>query len=110
MKTLQFNKYTIIADPQDYAVNYTIYRVAGGDLEDLYYDAKDDGATTTQDLTQAEIFLTAWVKWDGCTELSWNSSEHSTHLCGKSGITELTALLQQLYVYSAQFIGDCWDD
>jgi hypothetical protein len=108
------------ADGWQYAVSFEVYEVNGyecdGTRESYYADAEAEGyeygppvftrkdatrsGDETKDMGEAEVFLRAMVKWDGCAELmpgDW-------HVCGKAEAAGIGAMLARLYDLAAELM------
>ncbi len=94
--------FTVVAEPQDMSVYYTIYDHEGKDLEGnfLYHEA---GATCNpspvDNLDEAEPYLHGIVKWDGCSD--WHFDEQDRvmlHGCSREDVVRF-----------GMIIGECWD-
>ena len=55
----------------------------------------------TTDIDEGEIYLTGFVKWDGCTELS----QGQPHWCGPDGYKKHIALIKYIYHRAFELMG-----
>jgi len=94
--------FTIIAKPEDYKVNYTIYDNEGIDLNgNVLFHRKNASChpDIVENIEDAEIFIHGEVKWDGCS--NWHFDEQDRvmiHGCCKEDVERLGLIL-----------GICWD-
>lgn len=45
----------------------------------------------------AERYAEGWVKWDGCSHVSFGDEDAQLHLCGKSEFEKLGSILCEIY-------------
>lgn len=84
-------KFTIVAEPFEYHVEYTIYDMEGYDEQTqkpVWHRAGAASSPNSVDtIEEAEPYLHGSVKWDGCS--NWHFDEQDRvmlHGCGKEDI------------------------
>lgn len=71
----------------------------------VYVDAEDQ---MTDDFALAERFATGSVKWDGCSNWDFHTSEVLAHFCGVDDIEKHVAALRAAYAITARVL-PTWD-
>lgn len=100
--------FTIVAEPHDYYVTYTIYDIQGfgeGDTKDVFDKPlwPRAGATSSPDcvetLEESEPYLHGDVKWDGCSNWEFDEQERvMLHGCSRKGVQRFGEVMAM-----------CWD-
>lgn len=106
--------FTIVAIPDEYVCNFVCYEVSGyvrdevtGEYTVPDYKMAGDGCgdETTEDLDRAQVYLHGGIKWDGCSNWSFDEQERCMlHFCGRRSIRQLTVLFDRLYDLAAELI------
>lgn len=60
-----------------------------------------NGCDATENIDEAEVYLSGFVKWDGCTELD----QGQPHWCGPNGYKKHIALLRHIYIRAHELMG-----
>jgi hypothetical protein len=96
------NRYTVVATPSDYHVAYKIYEIAGwaGKTSDKNLDTPLYGEDFTEGIDGIDTVISGSVKWDGCSNWSFDETArgHMTHGCSKEDILSIGLIL-----------GECWE-
>ncbi len=56
---------------------------------------------TTLDITEAEYLFRGGVKWDGCSNWSWNTDACMWHGCGFDDVINLTEAMKRVYLLAS---------
>lgn len=101
------------AIPHEHYAEFTVYTVLWLSEEDRPIFQKKDAMTSpepTTDLSQAEVYLSGSVKWDGCSNLTFgDDSNYALHFCGKKEAIENTGnLIANVYDLAKDII-PTWD-
>ena len=87
--------YTIVADIQDYRVDFIVYKIKALDetIEHdcpFYQKSEDMNGETTSVLQEAQIFLHGFVKWDGCSNWCFDQQDIAMiHCCSKEDLLNI---------------------
>lgn len=84
-------------------VDFTVYAIEGGLLEEdggnVWYE--QEGSMTgemTEDLSTSSIYLSGNIKWDGCSNMTFNEQDRCMlHFCGRQNAMYIGDLLGRLY-------------
>lgn len=100
--------FTIVAEPHDYYVTYTIYDIQGfeeGETKDVFDKPlwPRAGAMSSPDpvdtLEESEPYLHGDVKWDGCSNWEFDEQERvMLHGCSRSDVQRFGDVMAM-----------CWD-
>lgn len=101
--------YTVVLAPEDeYAdthAEFHVYRHEGyeknpqsdeWDVPLFWRVGSSSNTNPTSHVANAETFLIATVKWDGCS--NWNMSD--AHLCGHEHLVKLTTLMERIWEWA----------
>jgi len=96
--------FTVVAEPNEYHVDYTVYDHDGVNVEDNSPRFHRRGATSSPDMVEsindAEIFLHGYVKWDGCSNWYFDEQKDGMMLHGCYRLDVLRFGL---------ILAECWD-
>ncbi len=98
--------YTVVGKVLNEAVmTFDVYEVAG-EIDRPLYLTKDRDFTA--DLSKASRFLTGDVKWDGCSNWTWDPDEQNvmTHFC-ENPADGLKDLFDTIYAMAFKELADC---
>lgn len=106
------NKFRAAWQAENYSAKVTVYEILW--MEDgapVFQDASASvGPTPVSDTERAEVYLSGFVKWDGCTELDMGCP----HWCGPDGYKRHIALLEYIYKRAHELMErepeDPWDE
>jgi hypothetical protein len=60
--------------------------------------ADSDVGESTNKLSEAQVFLSGSIKWDGCSNMNFDAQENCMlHFCGRSDAAKVGKLLDRLY-------------
>lgn len=85
--------FTIVAVPGNYSVSFRIYKIAGWMLDDErpYWVC---GHSDTSYLESADVYLHGNVKWDGCSNWSFDAQEHGMlHCCERDELKRFSDVM-----------------
>lgn len=51
-----------------------------------------------------DLYLKAWIKWDGCSHFNFGDEDGYLHLCGKHYIDEMDKVLQAVWKLASEKI------
>ena len=102
---------TVTFDVKEYSVDFRAVEITATDIGKGDFKAErgwpKDGGDGPLDLVydpaQAERFIEGFVKWDGCSEISFDGS---MHLCGKEAIDQLADGLKRIHARCGELLGD----
>jgi hypothetical protein len=94
--------FTVVAEPNDYSVDYVIYDVEGWCTDDtpVWHRAGAQGHPDCVDtLEEAEPYLHGHVKWDGCSNWAFDEQERvMLHGCSRKDVLRF-----------GEIMAACWD-
>ncbi len=102
---------TVTFDVQEYHVEFRAVEITATNITESNFKAdrgwpKKGGhgpLDIVYDPAQAERFIEGFVKWDGCSEVSFDGS---MHLCGKEDINQLADGLKRIHARCGELMGD----
>ena len=102
--------FLVVAQPSEYLVDYKIYDVIGYDTADNEFVYERAGATdsmdTTKDLAEAQIFIQGHIKWDGCSNWSFDvQDECMLHCCDRHDLERIGLILATCWDWTAELCG-----
>lgn len=84
-------------------IDFKVYEIIGGDINNPnrplfhkinYQNSNDD----TENLEEAQVYLSGTVKWDGCSNLKFDEQDNvMLHFCSRNDIKNLGIMLEKLY-------------
>lgn len=95
----------VTPDPGGYHADFTVYCLFGRekDGQPIYLKADCISSEPTDDVSQAEIYLSGGVKWDGCLNWTFDEQERCMlHFCGAKDAVQIGELFRQLYLIAAE--------
>jgi hypothetical protein len=100
-------EFTIVANPKEHRVDYTIYDMAA--VEPVLWPRAGgiDGFDNTNSLEDAEVYLHGEVKWDGCS--NWHFDEQDRvmlHGCSKSNVQRFGDVMALCWEWTAELCPD----
>ena len=104
---LQGIGYLIEADVFDYYMKFKIFEIFGQDVHgDIVFRAKSDyWRDTTLTTTDACVWMSGSVKWDGCSDWHFcDPEEVSLHFCDKESAENIGKLLGNCYDLAKEHI------
>jgi len=98
-------QFTVEATPDDYVVNYRIFSIGGytanaaGEYVVPIYDRAGSlsNMDSVEDLSLAEPFIVGSVKWDGCSNWSFNTEACMHHACDKESLGHIGQILMECW-------------
>lgn len=102
-------EYYITYEVHDYRVEYVVYPVFSMYQGDGTLDTsngvplveKDRGATPAYRTEDAEVTVTGFIKWDGCSNWDFKTGGCMLHFCDREQMVQLGELLGRLYDLTA---------
>jgi hypothetical protein len=92
--------YCVAWAPEDHFIDFRVYTLLGKDA---------DGLPVFQDAEKAEVFLSGFIKWDGCANVYFDGQDDvMLHFCGKGEAMNVGLLLGRVYDLAAKLIPN-WD-
>lgn len=106
--------FTVVGIPGEYAYDFKVYQVAGSsqpEHDQLYRKANGESWDLTDKISEAAVFLSGTIKWDGCGHLHFDEQEEAAaiHVCGSDGATSLAELIEHLWKLGSQHVQN-WDN
>lgn len=99
--------FSAIATVAETRVKIKIYEIEGysGNHETIYWKALDSNGTT-DDITQAKVFMDADVKWDGCSNWLINEMTEGvySHCCSREDVVHLGEMLKRCFDISRELV------
>ena len=98
--------FTIHYEVYSHRVEFEVYNIMGfqqteftGKCDTPMYEAVNARSSddTTIDIADAEIFIKGWIKWDGCSDWDFCTTDCMMHACDSSEMIRLGDLFQELY-------------
>jgi hypothetical protein len=106
--------YSIVAEPCEYRVEYTIYQHDGYEENGtpLFHRKDADGyPNPVEDYQNAEPMFKGSVKWDGCSNWDFSFQEMNMfHGCSKTDLINLGLILGEAWSMTKILIPDTWSD
>ena len=108
---------TVVVEVEDYCVSFKIYEVIGWtqgasgewDVPDYQRDDAKDCGDWTDSVDDAELFMRGFVKWDGCSNWSFDSTQKCMyHACGRPGLTRIGEVMARCWDWTARTL-PTWD-
>ena len=103
----------ILAGVQTHAIDFTVIECIGKTLKGKpCFQLRDTDCSPvfTEDESQAEIFLSGSIKWDGCSNLTWFPDDDGYHhFCGRKDNLRMAILINRLYAICTKFM-PAWDN
>lgn len=96
--------FTIVAEINVYKVDFLVYEQHGIDTEDkvLYVNKETGDITSSPD--EAEVYLSGFVKWDGCSNWEFNAQEECMlHFCDRDSLGYISKIMQKCYDITAEY-------
>lgn len=102
---------TVTFDVKEYHVEFRAVEITATDIVDdggkwdrgWPKNGGDGPLDLVFDPAAAERFIEGFVKWDGCSEVSFDSS---MHLCGKDDINRLADGMKRIHTRCGELLGD----
>ena len=84
---------------------FSICGWAGDEGKELYFLKRDwvSSDETVNSIDEAELYLTASMKWDGCTNFDWGRG--ADHFCGVHDFANHAALMRYLWDHAFTLMG-----
>jgi hypothetical protein len=73
-----------------------------------YYPLKGSNCSydTTYDTENAQRVVSAYVKWDGCSDIDfYPDSDGNEHYCGKNSAVQLGSVIESVYDFAKEALG-----
>lgn len=106
--------YSIVAEPSEYFVEYTIYQhdgCYGNDVPIFHKKDSDSYPDPVDDYQDAEPMLRGSVKWDGCSNWDFSLQEMNMfHGCDKEDLINLGLILGEAWSMTKNLIPNTWND
>jgi len=107
----EYQDFLVFIKLTSYWLNFKAFEIVGKYVEHcdeeggkfLYMFNKIDGKysnDTTGDIKEAEVFIAAFLKWDGCMDGHMQSSHF--HYCGQNDMLRVSRLFQRIYVFAEE--------
>lgn len=90
----------------DVVMGFEAFRVIG-ESDSFLYEKKNSnhGMDSTEDLDDAQIFVSGDIKWDGCSNIYFNEQDNGMiHFCDKKSTVDLGIMLGRLYDIASEVI------
>ncbi len=62
----------------------------------------------TEDIAEAEIVFSGFVKWDGCSHWQWNTEHCMWHGCGLESIQHMGEAMRRVFILASERVA-AWD-
>jgi len=72
-----------------------------GDPKPLYYADDPAAGNMTSDVERADLYASGAIRFDGCANVDWHTSECMQHACGREDMTRIGPLFDRLYDLAA---------
>lgn len=98
--------FTIVAEPEEYLVKYTIFDIEGieADGTPLFY--RKGGrfySDSTRSVEEADIYLHGYVRWDGCSNWHFDEQDNADlHGCSRQDLMRIGEILTQCWDWTAK--------
>ncbi len=108
-----FEDYHITADVCSHHVGFRVAKIlfwSDGEpsVPAMYGDTFDEGDCSAIP-ADAPAFWTGSVKWDGCSNWDFGTSECMAHFCGRKQATSIGRLMDRLYAIAKDALHEVWD-
>jgi hypothetical protein len=96
-------EFTIVANPKDLHVDYTIYDMAAVVPVLWRRVGATDGFDMTDNIEDAEMYLHGEVKWDGCSNWYFDEQDRvMLHGCSKSDVQRFGDVMALCWEWTAE--------
>lgn len=106
--------YSIVAEPSEYFVEYTIYQHEGYEKNGtplFHRKDADSYPDPIEDYRNAEPMFKGSVKWDGCSNWDFSFQEMNMfHGCSKTDLINLGLILGEAWSMTKNLIPNTWSD
>jgi hypothetical protein len=76
-------EFTVQVEVSDYSMNCVVYKATGW--------------TMGNEIIEDEKYLSAYIKWDGCSHFWFGDEDKYQHLCGKTAVDNHCKVLQAVW-------------
>jgi hypothetical protein len=76
-------EFTVQVEASDYSMNCVVYKATGW--------------TMGNEIIEDEKYLSAYIKWDGCSHFWFGDEDKYQHLCGKTAVDNHCKVLQAVW-------------
>jgi hypothetical protein len=96
--------FSVIAEPSTYHVDFKIYEIVG-----VFDDGQRDFSGET-DIKEAEVFLSGSVKWDGCSNWTFDEQDRGVmiHGCDKNDLLRIGKIMAECWEWTKELC-EKWD-
>lgn len=103
-RTYVLGEFHITMDADDYTANFRVVEISSWDSKTgapLTYGFLEEW---NEDPGAAAPFLSGAIRWDGCSNWDFHTSECMAHFCGRKHATSIGTLMDRLYDLAAEAI------
>lgn len=94
---------TIVAEIHDYKVDFLVYEQHEIGAEDKVLYGEETGNLTSS-IEEADVYLSGFVKWDGCSNWEFNAQEECMlHFCDRDSLGYISKVMQKCYDITAEY-------
>lgn len=103
--------YAVSWEVYDYRVEYKVYEIYGiqSDGVVLYHTkASHTNNNITEDESEAVLYLEGQVKWDGCSNWSFDNEGIMLHFCDDKDFSKLGQIMLECWGMTKELIPETW--
>lgn len=97
--------YLIRFKAESHSAEFVVYEIVAHDGDDgtaCFEVADGSGDEWTDDLEEAEVFLSGFIKWDGCSNWDFKTDACMKHFCGRDDANGLGRLMDRMYALAEE--------
>lgn len=98
----RFEDFAIRVTLQSHVASFEVKEIGGEDDAGRWYYKDDNGNAADIGFDEGETFLSGDIKWDGCSNWDFHTSECMAHFCGRQHATSIGRLMAKLYDIAAE--------
>lgn len=107
--------WTVLIRNHGHVIQFKAFEITGEEITGpnhpgaLLYEERDahSSADVTANLDEAMVWFAGSVKWDGCSDWTWDTEATMFHLCGYAKLLDLLTCQRRIY-REAQIRLDNW--
>lgn len=101
--------YTVVAEPEEYHVDYTVY-ISYVDDDLVSYQDKNASSSPryVDSIEDGKTFVKGYVKWDGCS--NWWFTDIYFHGCSEEDLLNIGNIMAECWKMTKTLIPDTWLD
>lgn len=105
----------VAAETYECHIEFKSFKIVSfGETGEAMFEGADDGsfpmAGWTNDPNEASVFMSGYVKWDGCSDIRFDEQDRCMlHFCGRKQASRIGLLIGEVYKIAESLLHDKWD-